>query len=74
MEKTGEKREKVMGYIRFLGFLYDADYNVGSKRHIEEFQGILDGLKLKIKDLMRSVSWGVGRTVNCHLSYSYTDY
>ncbi|KAJ3648155.1 hypothetical protein Zmor_019977 [Zophobas morio] len=88
VEKTGEKREKVMGYIRFLGFLYDADYNVGSKRHIEEFQGILDGLKLKIKDLMRSLMtpceeflqiclWG-GVEVNCstivHMRLTFEGY
>jgi hypothetical protein len=56
VDHTGENYTDVMKSIKFLGQLYDSNYDKNYKTQIDNFQEILDKLQLKIITLMRTVS------------------
>lgn len=55
MKMTGERREKILEKIKFLGQLYSGDFNISYKKKLDDFQEILDKLKLRILSVIRMV-------------------
>ncbi|RZB39682.1 ASC domain containing protein [Asbolus verrucosus] len=45
-----------MESIKFLGNLYDYSYDISDRGEIDYFQNILDGLQLKIREIMRNLT------------------